>query len=102
DDVPDALKSRAGGTALRAQAISVDGAVLAEADTHIGEEFSLKLGPGQSQFNVRVVVSGGSIVFKDFVSEAQAGKLVDVTHDHGPIGVASTAAAQTVERYAVR
>ena len=31
-------------------------AVLAEADTSIGGTFSLKLGPGQSHFNVRVVV----------------------------------------------
>lgn len=102
DDVPEALRSRVGGTSLRAQAISVDGAVLAEADTSIGSPFSLKLGPGQSHFNVRVVVAGGSVMFKDFVPEAPAGAVVDIEELHGPLGVASTAAAQIAERYAVR
>lgn len=102
DDVPEALRARVGGTTLRAQAVSVDGAVLAEADTSIGGTFSLKLGPGQSHFNVRVVVAGGSLIFKDFVPEAPAGAVVDIEALHGPIGVASTAAAQVVERYAVR
>jgi hypothetical protein len=102
DDVPDNLRSRVGGTGLRAQAISVDGAVLAEADTSIGGTFSLRLGPGQSHFNVRVVVAGGSVMFKDFVPEAPAGAVVDLEALHGPLGVASTAASQVVERYAIR
>src|SRR5262249_769913 len=59
-------------------------------------------GPGQSQFNLRVVVSAGSVAFKDFVAEAPAGAVVDLEHAHGVMGVASTAAAQVVERYAVR
>ena len=102
DDVPDELRARAGGATLRAQAVSVDGAVLAEADTTIGAQFRLKLGPGQSHFNVRVVVAAGSIIFKDFVSEAAAGSLIDLEATHGPMGTASTAAAQVVERYAAR
>lgn len=102
DDVPDALRARAGGATLRAQAVSVDGAVLAEADTSIGAQFRLKLGPGQSHFNVRVVVAAGSVIFKDFVAEAAAGSLIDLEATHGAMGVASTAAAQVVERYADR
>lgn len=102
DEVPDEVRARVGGSTLRAQAVSVDGAVLAEADTSIGGTFSLKLGPGQSHFNVRVVVGAGSVLFKDFVPEAPAGALVDLEQVHGPMGVASTAAAQVVERYATR
>lgn len=102
DDVPDELRSRVGGTTLRAQAVSVDGAVLAETDTSIGGTFSLKLGPGQSHFNVRVVVGAGSVLFKDFVPEAPAGAVIDLEQLHGPMGTASTAASQVVERYAVR
>ncbi|MBI1947959.1 MAG: hypothetical protein HYS27_19875 [Deltaproteobacteria bacterium] len=101
-DVPDELRARAGGAALRAQAVSVDGAVLAEVDTSIGAQFRLKLGPGQSHVNVRVVVAAGSVLFKDFVSEAAAGSVVDLDATHGPMGTASTAAAQVVERYAAR
>lgn len=102
DDVPDQLRARAGGATLRAQAISVDGAVLAETDTSIGAQFRLRLGPGQSHFNVRVVVAAGSVLFKDFVSEAAAGSVVDLEARRGPMGAASTAAAQVVERYAAR
>ena len=102
DDVPEALRSRAGGASLRAQAVSVDGAVLAETDTNIGAQFRLKLGPGQSHFNVRVVVAGGSVLFKDFVAEAPAGSVIDLEVAHGVMGVASTAASQVVERYAAR
>ena len=102
DDVPDQLRSRVGGAALRAQAVSVDGAVLAEADTSIGGTFSLKLGPGQSHFNVRVLVGAGSVLFKDFVPEAPAGAVIDIEQLHGAMGVSSTAASQVVERYATR
>jgi hypothetical protein len=98
DELPEALRARVDGRTLRASAISVDGEVLAEADARVGERFSLLLGPGLDHFNVRVVVAGGSFIVKDFVAEAAAG--VTVTRDG--IGTATTAAAQIVERYAVR
>lgn len=97
-DVPDELRSRASGKDLTARAISVDGAVLAESDARIDEPFTLALGKGLDHFNVRVVVEGGSFVAKGFVAEAAAGS--SATLDD--LGVASTAAAQVVERYAVR
>lgn len=98
DDLPEALRGRADGRALRAKAISVDGAVLADVETRVGERFTLALGPGLDHFNVRLVVAGGSFVVKDFVAEAAAGS----TTVREGLGVTSTAAAQVVERYAVR
>ena len=98
DDVPDDLRSRASGRDLVARAISVDGAILAETKTSIDDEFQLALGEGLSHFNVRVVVEGGSFLAKDFVPEAAAGTSTTLPG----LGVASTAAAQVVERYAVR
>lgn len=98
DDLPEALRSRAEGRALRAAAISVDGEVIAEAEARVGERFTLPLGPGLDHFNVRVVVAGGSFVVKDFVAEAPAGTTVV----REGLGLATTAAAQVVERYAVR
>ncbi len=98
NDVPDALRTRAEGRSLKAKAISVDGAVLAETDARLDETFTLALGEGLDHFNVRIVVEGGSFVAKDFVAEAPAGS--ETARDD--MGVSSTAAAQIVERYAVR
>lgn len=98
DDLPQTLRDRANGRTLKARALSVDGAVLAEVDTKVGERFTLALGPGLDHFNVRVVVQGGSFIVKDFVPEAA----VDTTTVREAIGQTSTAAAQVVERYAVR
>ena len=98
DDLPPVLRDRAGGRTLTARALSVDGAVLAEVDTAVGEPFTLALGPGLDHFNVRLVVQGGSFIVKDFVPEAA----VDTTTVRENLGLASTAAAQVVERYAVR
>lgn len=97
-DLPDGLVSRASGAELVLQAVSVDGAVVAETKAKLGDRFSLKLGPGRDHFNTRIVAAKGSLVLKDFVAEAKAGDLVDV----GQVGLRSTAAAQVVERYAVR
>ena len=97
-DVPEPLRARAGGKTLKAQAISVDGAVIAEVDTALDQPFSLKLGPGLDWFNVRVVVEGGSLAVKDFVPEAPAGLVIELPD----LGVVSTASAQVVERYSVR
>jgi hypothetical protein len=98
DDVPDAVRDRAAGADLVARAISVDGAVLAEVTASIDDEFQLALGEGLDHFNVRVVVEGGSFLAKDFVPEAAAGTSTTLPG----MGIASTAAAQVVERYAVR
>ena len=98
DDVPEALRARLEGETLRAQAISIDGAVLAEANAIVGEEFTLALGEGLDHFNVRVVVTGGAVVIKDFVAEAAADSVLTLDS----LGVSSTASAQIVERYAVR
>ncbi|MDP2345358.1 MAG: choice-of-anchor X domain-containing protein [Deltaproteobacteria bacterium] len=97
-DIPDELRSRAQGRTLTARAISVDGAVLGESDARIDETFTLALGEGLDHFNVRVVVEGGSFVAKDFVAEAPAGS----ESKRNEMGIATTAAAQVVERYAVR
>jgi hypothetical protein len=98
DDLPEALRTRADGKTLRARALSVDGAVLAETTTSVGETFTLALGPGLDHFNVRIVVDAGAVVVKDFVAEAAAGSTTTLEG----LGVATTAAAQIVERYAVR
>ena len=98
DDVPDEVRARVSGRDLVARAISVDGAILAETTASIDDEFQLALGEGLDHFNVRVVVEGGSFVAKDFVPEAAAGTSTTLPG----LGVASTAAAQVVERYAVR
>lgn len=97
-DLPEDLRNRIGGARLVVSAISVDGAVIVEGEAKVTEPFSLKLGPGRDHFNVRVVVRGGSFVLKDFAAEAAAGEVIDL----GEVGVTSTAAAQVVERYAVR
>jgi hypothetical protein len=97
-DLPGGLETRAGGSVLTVTAVSVDGAELATGTTRPGEPFALKLGPGLDHFNVRVVVSAGSVRLKDFAAEAPAGAVVDV----GEIGITSTAAALVAERYAAR
>ena len=98
DELPTDLANRVNGAELRVQAVSVDGAVLAEGLTRVGERFRLLLGPGLDHFNVRLVARGGSMVLKSFAPEAAAGDVVDV----GSLGLRSTAAAQIAERYAVR
>ncbi len=98
DDLPEGLRARLEAKPLRAQAISVDGAVLAETSASVGEQFTLALGEGLDHFNVRVVVDGGSLVIKDFVAEAAVDSVVTLDS----LGVSSTTSAQIVERYAVR
>jgi hypothetical protein len=98
DDIPDSVRGRAAGRSLVARALSVDGAVLAETTAGLDEEFQLALGKGLDHFNVRVVLQSGSFVLKDFVPEAAAGTVTTLPG----LGVASTAAAQVIERYAVR
>ncbi|MBM4283392.1 MAG: hypothetical protein FJ137_22495, partial [Deltaproteobacteria bacterium] len=98
DDLPDAVRARVAGRQFVARALSVDGAVLVEKTVGLDEEFQLALGRGLDHFNVRVVVESGSFVAKDFVAEAAAGTVTSLPG----LGVRSTAAAQVVERYAVR
>ena len=98
DDLPSALRGRLQGQNLVARAISVDGAELAVTNATVDEPFVLALGEGLDHFNVRVVVSAGAFVVKDFVPEAPAGSETELSN----LGVVSTAAAQVVERYGVR
>jgi hypothetical protein len=98
DDLPSALLNRGSGADLVIEAISVDGAVIAETRGSIGESFTLNLGEVGNAFNVRVVITGGELTLKALAPEAQAGRRVEL----GSIGTRSTAATLVAERYAER
>jgi hypothetical protein len=98
DDLPPDVADRVPLDGLSAEVLSVDGTVLGSASGTVGEELTMALGAGLDHFNLRVVVTAGEIVIKDFVNEAAAGQTVR----REGMGVATTAAAQVVERYAVR
>jgi hypothetical protein len=98
DDVPESARGVWAGRALLVRALSVDGAVLDETEGKLGEPFQLALGRGLDHFNVRVVAESGAFIAKDIVAEAPAGSTTELPS----LGVASTAAAQVIERYAVR
>jgi hypothetical protein len=97
-DLPADLERRAGSATLSLRALSVDGSELAEGTARLGEPFSLKLAPGEDHFNVRLVVSGGTLLLRHFAPEAAAGDVIEL----GTVGLTSTAASLVVERYAVR
>ncbi len=98
DDLPPDVADRVPVDGLSAQVISVDGAVLGNTTGSVGDELTMALGAGLDHFNVRVVVTAGELVIKDFVPEAAAGETIR----RDGMGVQTTAAAQVVERYAVR
>src|SRR5688500_6454879 len=94
--VPDGLAGKLAGTALSARALSVDGRVLASAETRLGEGFTLDLPPNLGdQCNVRVLIGAGSAQLRGLATEVRDGVETDIRE----VSAATTAGTLLLEAY---
>jgi len=99
DGLPDGLRGKLGGNALSARAVAADGRVLASANVKAGEEFTLNLEPSiGDQYNVRILIGGGSVQVGTLASQVIDGRR-STTTAVGDVGQRSTAAELLLEAY---